>query len=87
MTTSDDALEAARRIVATDEGWPGANDEIDYLDAVVAARGLICCTSKKSPGLSLWRAVWLGIVIGVALAVLAFIVLVNLPVPTHEVRP
>lgn len=36
---------------------------------------------------TLRRAVWLAFVIGVALTVLAFIVLVNLPVPTHEVRP
>lgn len=36
---------------------------------------------------TLRRAVWLAVVLGVASAVLVFIVLTNLPAPTHEVRP
>lgn len=36
---------------------------------------------------TLRRAVWLAFVIGVPLAGLVFVVLVNLPAPTHEVRP
>jgi len=36
-----DAHDAARRIVATDEGWAGADEEIDYLDSVAVARFLL----------------------------------------------
>lgn len=36
-----DAIAAARRIVAVDEGTPGADDEIEYLDSVEVARALL----------------------------------------------
>ena len=36
-----DDIAAALRIVAIDEGAPGADDEIDYLDAVAVARALL----------------------------------------------
>ena len=78
MSRRDDAIEAARRIVATDEGWPGADEEIEYLDAVAAARGLLCCTSQAPRGLTLWDAVWLGCVSGLALAVVLFALLMIL---------
>ncbi len=37
-STMDDADEAARRLIAIDEGAPDADDEIDYLDAISVAR-------------------------------------------------
>lgn len=34
------AKEAAHRLIAVDEGLPGADDEIEYLDAIAVARAL-----------------------------------------------
>lgn len=41
-----EALEAARRLVAIDEGAPGADDEIEYLDAIAVARALLASANE-----------------------------------------
>lgn len=41
------AVEAARRLIAIDEGEPDAGDEIEYLDAVVVARALLSILSTR----------------------------------------
>lgn len=60
-----DAIAAALRIVAVDEGTPGADDEIEYLDAVAVARTLLAVgchaprrdwTFRRAARLFIWLA-------------------------------
>jgi hypothetical protein len=44
----EEALEAAQRIVAVDEGEPGADDDVGYVDTVLVARALL--SSSKAEG-------------------------------------
>ena len=75
-----DDIAAALRIVAIDEGAPGADDEIDYLDAVAVARALLAVGGHAPRrDWTLARAVHLFVGLAIALTGAIFTVLMLLP--------
>ena len=71
-----DAISAALRIVAIDEGTPGADDEIDYLDTVQVARALLaqgCHPTRRE--WTFWALCRWTIGLGLVLAVEIFALL------------
>ena len=75
-----DDIAAALRIVAVDEGTPGADDEIDYLDAVAVSRALLA-VGGHAPRRewTLARATRLFVGLAIALTGAIFAVLMLLP--------
>lgn len=74
-----DAIGAALRIVAIDEGTPDADDEVDYLDAVAVARALLAIGGNTPPRWTLGRICRLFVGLAIALIATIFTVLMLLP--------
>lgn len=75
-----DAIAAARRIVAVDDGTPGADDEIEYLDAVAVSRALLAVGGHAPRrDWTLARAARLFIWLAAALIGAIFTLLILLP--------
>ena len=85
MTHLREAHAAADRIIATDEGWPGAAEDISADDAAIVAHAFKC-QANRATAPNLWRTAALALA-WLLLASIVFAYVVSLPAPTPGVMP